>query len=429
MAVALPAVPDRRSTWSWILYDWANSAFATTVMAGFFPVFYKTYWAADLAVTESTRWLGYTTGGASLLVVLLAPFLGALADQGGLKKRLLLAFAGLGVGSSAALYLIGQGAWELALLVYLLGIIGFSGSNIFYDALLMDVSTEDRLERVSAQGFAFGYLGGGILFACNVWMVSEPAVFGLADAAEAVRLSFLSVALWWGLFSVPLLLFVRARPQPGAHRRGRHLLVDSVRQLAQTLRHLRANRSAFIFLIAYWLYIDGVDTIVRMAVDYGLSIGLEATDLLAALLLTQFVGFPAALVFGHVGGRYGPGRGIQLAILVYVLVVFWAWQMQTAAEFYILAVVIGLVQGGIQALSRAYYARLIPAERAGEFFGLYNMMGKSAAIIGPVMVGWLAAESGDPRLGILSVLLLFVAGAWLLHRVRPPQEAAEGGGQ
>lgn len=412
------------TTWGWVLYDWANSAFATTVMAGFFPVFFKQYWAADLAVTESTRWLGYTTGAASLLVVLLAPMLGALADQGGLKKRLLLAFAGLGVGGSAALYLVGQGAWELALLVYLLGILGFSGSNIFYDALLVDVAARDRLERVSAQGFAFGYLGGGLLFAFNVWLVSEPTRFGLADAAQAVRLSFLSVAVWWGLFTIPLLLFVQEH-RTATRRPWHRLILDSGRQLAGTVRHLRTCRSAFIFLLAYWLYIDGVDTIVRMAVDYGLNIGLEATDLLSALLLTQFVGFPAALVFGHIGGRYGPRAGIQIAILVYVLVVFWAWQMQSSAEFYALAVVIGLVQGGIQALSRAYFARLIPAERAGEFFGLYNMMGKSAAIIGPVMVGWLSAESGNPRLGILSVLLLFISGAYLLHRVRPAQDTLE----
>jgi UMF1 family MFS transporter len=406
---------DPKATWSWALYDWGNSAFATTVMAGFFPVYFKSYWSTGVDATESTLRLGAANSAASLLVVVLAPLLGALADRGGAKKKLLFLFAFLGVLMSAALYLVAAGAWQIALLCYALGILGFSGSNVFYDALLLDAAPRQRLDRVSALGFGLGYLGGGVLFAINVAMVTRPDWFGLADAASAVRVAFLTVAVWWAVFTVPLLLFVpeRAAAAPTAARAIRGAFV----QLAGTVRHLRHYRQAFLFLLAYWLYIDGVDTIVRMAVDYGLALGFSASDLLSALLLTQLVGFPAALVFGRIGERWGPKRGIGIAILVYVLAVFWAWRLQQAWEFYALAVMIGLVQGGIQALSRSLYARLVPPARAGEFFGFYNMLGKFAAVLGPLMVGWVAAASADSRAGILSVLLLFVAGAVVLARV------------
>jgi UMF1 family MFS transporter len=408
-------VSDKRQQLSWVLYDWANSAFATTVMAGFFPVFYKTFWAKALPVTESTFQLGLANSTAGLLVVLTAPILGALADRGGLKIRLLMVFAILGIGMSSGLYFIGQGQWLLALLCYTLGVLGFSGGNVFYDALLVDAVPRDRWERLSALGFAAGYLGGGLLFALQVWMVQQPHWFGLVDSAQAVRLAFLMVALWWLLFSLPVLLWVKERP-PAAARHG-GLVTGAFRQLFDTLGHVRRLPMAFLFLLAYWLYIDGVDTVIRMAVDFGLALGFGAGDLLTALLITQFVGFPAALAFGRIGDRLGARSGILLAIAVYILVVFWAWRMAASWEFYTLAVIIGLVQGGIQALSRAQFARLIPPARAAEFFGFYNMMGKFAVVLGPLLVGWVSQASGNPRLGILSLLLLFVSGALLLLRV------------
>lgn len=401
---------------SWAFYDWANSAFATTVMAGFFPVFFKQYWAAGLSVTDSTFWLGVANAFASLLVVMFSPVLGAYADQAGIKKRLLLLFALLGVLMSGALFLVSAGAWQLALLVYLLGVLGFSGGNLFYDALLIDVADRDHLERVSALGFSLGYLGGGLLFAVNVAMVLQPTWFGLADASEAIRYAFLSVALWWAIFSLPIMLFVteQERHKGSVHQSSMRL---AYRQLKGTLSKIHKLPMTFLFLIAYWFYIDGVDTIVRMAVDYGLAIGLETSDLLTALLITQFIGFPSAIVFGRMGERWGAKRGIQIAILIYFFVVIWAWQIQSAWEFYLLAVVIGLVQGGIQSLSRALYGRLIPASQAGEFFGFYNMLGKFAAILGPLMVGFFALLTGESRTGILSILLLFTIGFVLLHRV------------
>lgn len=405
-----------RRIWSWALYDWGNSAFATTVMAGFFPVFFKEFWAVDTPATQSTLHLGLANSLASLTVVILAPVLGALADYSSIKKRLLALFAFLGIAMTLALFLVEQGAWQLALMVYGLGVIGFSGGNVFYDALLLSVASRDRYDRVSALGFSLGYLGGAVLFALNVAMVLRPHWFGLPDSAAAVRYAFVSVAVWWAVFSLPILLFV---PEP-RRRRPKSLggaIAGTVRELRNTLSHLRLYRQAFLFLLAYWFYIDGVDTIVKMAVDYGLAIGFSSSDLLSALLLTQVVGFPAALLFGRLGERWGPKRGIWIAIAVYICVVFWAWRLDEAWEFYALAVVIGLVQGGIQALSRSFYARLIPPDRAGEFFGFYNMLGKFATVLGPLMVGWVAAISADSRTGILSVLILFIIGAILLTMV------------
>ena len=410
----------KRSQLSWAFYDWANSAFATTVMAGFFPVFFKEFWAADLPVTDSTFWLGVGNSVASILVVVLAPFIGALADQGGHKKKLLVLFAFLGILMSASLYFVASGFWVMALVIYGLGVIGFSSSIVCYDALLVDVAPAAQLDRVSAFGFALGYLGGGLLFALNVVMVLKPAVFGLEDASAAVRVAFLMVATWWALFSIPVILFVQERKPiatgPGIFR-------SAIQELISNIREVHQYRMAFTFLVAYWLYIDGVDTIVRMAVDYGMAIGFDASDLLTALLVTQFVGFPAALVFGRIGERFGPKAGINAALVICVLVVIWAWHMQAVWEFYGLAVSIGLVQGGIQALSRSLYARLIPPERAGAFFGMYNMLGKFAAVLGPLLVGVVSMLTSNPRSGILAILLLFVAGGLVLQAVKVPAPA------
>ncbi len=407
---------DRKQKLSWAMYDWANSAFATTVMAGFFPLFFKQYWAGELEVGESTFLLGNANALASVLVVVLAPILGAIADRGGAKKRFLLFFAMMGVVMTGGLYMVAQGEWGMALVVYILAVLGFSGSVVFYDSLLMDVAEESELDMVSAIGFSFGYLGGGLLFAFDVVMTLYPQSFGLDDAAHAVRISFLSVAVWWGLFSIPVLLFVKEN-KSHAPMGALAAVRGGFNQLWATFLQIRTLKVTFLFLMAYWLYIDGVDTVVRMAVDYGLSLGFDSNHLMVALLVTQFVGFPAALMFGKLGERRGARQGIMIAIFVYLLVILWAYQMQQVWEFYTLAVTIGLVQGGIQALSRSLYARIIPKTKSGEFFGFYNMMGKFAAVLGPLMMGWVAVITQNPRLSILSVLLLFIAGAILLALV------------
>jgi UMF1 family MFS transporter len=413
-------VSERRQILSWAFYDWANSAFATTVLAGFFPLFFKQYWSAGQEATTSTFHLGMANSASSLVILLLAPTLGAIADRGGARKRLLACFMILGVLATAGLYLVGKGMWFEAALLFVLGAIGFSGSIVFYDSLLVDVARPRDYDRVSALGYGLGYLGGGLLFAVNVLMTLKPQWFGLADAATAVRLSFLTVAVWWLLFSLPL--FVNVREQvPDRPLGWLEAVRGGFRQLADTFAEIRKLRVVLLFLCAYWLYIDGVDTIIRMAVDYGMALGFEPTSLIIALLIVQFVGFPAAIAFGWLAGVIGTKRALLLGIAVYMGVTVWGYFLENERQFYLMAITIGLVQGGVQSLSRSYYARLIPPGKSGEFFGFYNMLGKFAAIIGPLLVGWTAILTGSSRLSILAVLLLFVSGAWLLWKVPEPE--------
>lgn len=323
---------NKKAIYGWAIYDWANSAFATTVMAGFFPLFFKQFWSAGVDVNLSTARLGFGNALAGLLVALLAPVLGAVADQGSFRKRFLIGFAYLGVLMTAALSVVEKGRWEWAVAVYALGTIGFSGANVFYDALLPRIATEKELERVSSLGYALGYLGGGLLFLLNVMMTLHPANFGLPDATAAVRLSFLTVALWWGGFTV---FTIRWVPEVPSVRRegGRSLFFSGLGQLADTFREIRGLKTVWLFLLAYWCYIDGVDTIVRMAVDYGLSLGFGSGDLISALLMVQFVGFPAAIAYGKLGARWGERRAIFLAIGGYILITLWGAFMRHRGRF------------------------------------------------------------------------------------------------
>ena len=401
---------------SWAFYDWANSAFATTVLAGFFPLFFKQFWSTQNTITESTFQLGVGNALASLIIVMLAPFLGAIADAGSLKKRLLIIFSLLGISVTLGLYFVEQNSWLLAISFFALASIGFSGSIIFNDALLIDVTEEKNYDRVSAFGYAMGYLGGGILFTVNVTMVTIPEWFGFSSVNDAVRFSFITVSIWWLVFSIPLWLFVHE-----AKTREKHLITQAmysgIGQLINTFKKINKLKTVGLFLLAYWLYIDGVGTIVRMAVDYGLAIGLDGSDLLLALLMTQFIGFPATLGFGYIGERIGAKTAIMLTIAVYLAVTIFAYRMNTVEEFYALAITIGLVQGGIQSLSRSLYARIIPQSQSAEFFGFYNMLGKFAAVLGSLMIGTIAAMTDSSRLAMLSVSTLFISGGILLYFV------------
>jgi len=401
---------------SWALYDWGNSAFATVVMAGFFPVFFKQYWHVDQGVNESTFHLGLANAVASLAIVVLAPLLGAIADKGGARKKFLMFFAVMGVVMTGGLFFVAQGQWVLAMMLYIFATIGFMGGNVFYDALIMVVAPEEKVDFISALGYALGYLGGGILFTLNVAMTLQPRWFGMADAGQAIRISFIMVAVWWAVFSIPMLLFVR-EPRVSRSASTWEIIGGGYRQLIATMHEIRTLRFVLLFLGAYWCYIDGVDTIVRMAVDYGMSLGFQSNDLIVALLITQFVGFPAALVFGKLGERIGAKAAIFIGIGVYILVTLWASSIEVVREFYILAAIIGLVQGGVQSLSRSFYTRLIPAGKSAEFFGFYNMLGKFSAILGPLIVGWVSVVTGSPRYSILSVVVLFLAGAVILYFV------------
>jgi MFS transporter, UMF1 family len=417
-------IDDKKAIFGWSMYDWANSAFATTIMAGFFPIFFKQYWSAGVDVTVSTARLGMANSIGCIFVALFAPILGAIADKGTSKKKFLMFFAYMGVVMTSSLYMVSKGNWPIAVVLYVFATIGFSGGNIFYDSLITGVSSKKKMDFVSALGFSLGYLGGGLLFALNVWMTLRPETFGFADPVEAVKFSFLCVGAWWAFFSIPIFIFVR-EPASRDAVSGINMVKAGFVQLKETFHQARRLKPIFMFLIAYWLYMDGVDTIVRMAVDYGISIGFESNDLIVALLITQFVGFPSAIGFGYLGGKIGARRSIFIAIGVYLFVSIWAGFIQNKIEFYILAIIIGMVQGGIQALSRSYYAKIIPVDKSAEYFGFYNMLGKFAAVIGPVfmgLIGLMVRHMGfssdiSSRVSIMSISLFFIAGGTLLYFV------------
>ncbi|MFP4164030.1 MAG: MFS transporter [Chitinispirillaceae bacterium] len=402
---------------SWCFYDWANSAFALTVLAGFFPVFFKSYYSAGVDSVTSTARLGVGSTIAGLVIAVLSLLLGALADAGGGKKRFLGVFMVLGAFSTASLFLISQGAWILALGIFILGNIGFSCSNLFYDALLVDVADEKRMDYVSSMGFSLGYLGCGLLFSFNVFMTVKPELFGLGNAASAVKISFLMAALWWLLFSVPLFLNVKEK------KRVRKMLStspvqDTLKSLRKTFSSILNKKVLLFFLCAYWLYFDGVNTFIRMAVDFGLSIGFTSQALMISLLVVQFIAFPSALGFGVLAQKFGTQRLIMTGVLIYIFVSsVGALFMKTETHFIILAAMTGLAQGGIQALSRSYYGKLIPPSESAEYFGFYNIVGRFA-VVGPSLVGGVALLSRGAgvedalasRLGISSVNILFISG-------------------
>jgi len=406
-----------KSAWSWAFYDWANSAFATTVMAGFFPIFFKSYWASDLSGAESTFAIGSVNSLVGLLIAFSAPILGAFADAGESKRKFLFSFGLLGIITTGYLFFIPDSSWKLAIVFYGLGVIGFSGANVFYDSLLVTVSKEEERNRTSALGFSLGYLGGGILFLINVIMFLYPSWFGLKNQIDAVLWSFMLVALWWFIFSLPIYLNVKEPIQSSSSKSINRIVIEAFSSLLNTARSIKEYKSAVIFLLAYFLYMDGVDTIIRMATSYGSDIGLSATSMIQALLLTQFVGFPATLAFGYYADKFGYKYSLSFAIIVYIFVVLFSAQMDTALEFYVIACVVGLVQGGVQAISRSFFSTLIPTNKAAEFFGFYNFIGKSSVFIGPFMVSGIALVSGSPSYGILSLLILFIPGLILLWMV------------
>ena len=380
-------------------------------------MFFQQFWSTGVDPTISTSRLGFANGIAGLVVALLAPILGALADRTAGRKRQLIMWSSLGVVGTAALAFVGQGEWWWAAACFIVAAIGFNAANIFYDALLLDVAEEHELDQVSAFGYSMGYLGGGLLFAGNVLMTVRPHWFGLSGPAEAVQYSFLSVAVWWFLFTLPLARNVRERAAVVPREPLLVAIAGGLRELWSTLRHIARYRDISLFLLAYWLYIDGVHTIYTMAVDYGVALGLPSSSLLAALLLTQFVAFPSALFLGWLGNRIGAKRGILICIAVYLLATIYAYFLDTVVEFFALAVVVGLVQGGVQSLSRSFFGRLVPPGKGGEFFGFYNMMGKFASFLGPLLIGAVALGTGDSRLSITSLVVLFIAGGLLLLRV------------
>lgn len=403
---------------TWALYDWANSAFALSVLAVLFPLVLGNYWGIDDGGVSATIRLGWITFTASVIVFLLAPVLGTIADTGGYRKRFLLLFAIAGAVSTAGLGFVGQGSWPIALGLYLLASVGFYSSVVFYDSLLIDVTEPRNYSFVSTLGFSVGYLGGAALLALHLWMLKSPQTFGLENAAEAFSYAFISVGVWWLVFLLPLLFFVPERHS--SIEVTDHAIRAAYAELKSTVRKISQYRNVMIFLSGYWLYIGGVFTVIFMAVNYGQRLGFEDSDLVKALLIANLVGFPATLIYGFLAHRFGAKKGLYFALCAYVGACLWAIQMTDVREFYIMSIVIGMVQGGVQGLSRSVYATLIPVDQPGEFFGFYSMTTKFAHVLGPAMVAIAAMLSDDPKWVLLALMPMFLAGAFLLALVRMP---------
>ena len=401
---------------AWALYDWGNSAFALSVLAVLFPLFLGSYWSAGSEGAVVTQRLAWATAGASIIVSILAPILGTVADAGGFRKRFLFVLAILGAVTTASLSLVGKGDWPAALTLFIVASVGYYSANVFYDSLIVDVSHPRHYSLTSSLGFSLGYFGGASLLALHVWMLSNPAAFGFSGTDSVIHFAFVSVGIWWLLFLLPLMLVVREVKSPKAV--SRRIIRNAYAQLLSTIGHIGRYRNVVRFLVAYWFYIGGVFTVIFMAVNFGQRMGFQASDLVTALLITNFVGFPATLAYGVIGHLFGSRNAIYLGLAVYVFVACWAVFVTDVKEFYAMAITIGMVQGGVQGMSRSLFASLIPAEFSGEFFGFYNMLTKFGHILGPLFVGIAAIYSDEPKFILVVLLPLFITGAIVLTRVR-----------
>ena len=411
-----PDFLTRRSL-AWALYDCGNSAFALSAIAVLFPLFVGSYWSAGAEGGVVTARLAWTTAAASLAVLIIAPLLGAVADSGGYRKRILFVFGLTGAISTVILGFVPEGRWLWALVCFFAGSVGFYSANVLYDSLIFEVSDRRNYNLVSALGYSLGYVGSAGLLSLQVWVMSAPEVAGFGSVAEVVRFAFIGVGLWWFVFMLPLMVLV---PEPPARlSAGRDALAGAYRALLDTVQHIRRYRQVVIFLVAYTLYIAGVFTVIIMAVNFGQRLGFDQIDLVKALLITNFVGFPATLAYGALGHRVGPKAATYLGLAVYSGVAVWAVFLESVSQFYVMAILIGFVQGGVQAMSRSLYASLIPEDRSGEFFGFYNMLTKLAHVLGPFIVGVGTMVSDDPKAILIVLLPLYLVGAAILVRVRP----------
>jgi UMF1 family MFS transporter len=402
---------------SWKMYDWANSAFATTIMAAVLPEFYSSVAGATLEKTTATSYWGYSNTIAMLMIALTAPILGAIADHSGAKKRFLGLFALLGVLATSLLVFIGSGMWLYASLLYVLGRIGFGGGNIFYDSLLPHVARAEEIDKVSAGGYAYGYLGGGILLTLNLLMILKPAFFGIPNAEWGSRISFLTVGLWWAFFSIPIFKNVYEPRTIIAKDESQNVFLAGYQRLKKTFRDIKKFKELVKFLVAFWIYNDGVGTIIIMAVIFGAEIGIGRTHLIGAILLVQFLGFPFTLIFGKLPKRIGTKNSILIALAIYTLIAFLGYFMKQPLHFWLLAILVSMVQGGTQALSRSMYGSMSPPSKSAEFFGFYNVSSKFAGILGPFIFGIVGQLTGTSRISIVAIVLFFVIGGLVLMTV------------
>jgi UMF1 family MFS transporter len=407
---------------AWCMYDWANSAFATTIIAAVLPIFYSAVAASTLspdpekAKVLATSYWGYTTSISLLVAAFLAPILGAIADYAGAKKRFLAVFCLTGVLFTSLLVFISTGDWLLCSLFYIIANMGFAGGNVFYDSLLPHVAKPEDIDQVSSKGFALGYLGGGLLLIVNMAMIQFPKLFFIPSVELATRLSFLTVGIWWAIFSIPILRHVPEPERPRVVERV-NPVVAGFGRLSNTFREIRRYRELFVFLIAFWIYANGIGTIIRMSTIYGTEIGIGRTALLGALLWVQFMGVPFSFLFGWLAKRLGAKPSIYLGLAIYVLISIGGFFMRVAWHFWALATMVGMVMGGTQAISRSLYGLMTPKAKTAEFFGFYSTSSKFAGIFGPFVFGLVGQLTGAGRWGILSVIIFFAAGAFFLTLV------------
>ncbi len=410
---------------SWCLYDWANSAFAATIMAAVLPSFYSSVAAANLSKTTASSYWGYTNTLAMLLVAFSAPILGALADHGGTRKKFLAGFAGVGILATGGLVAVESGDWFFASLLFVIGRVGFAGANNFYDSLLPHIAGPKEIDRISSYGYALGYLGGGLLLALNLTMILSPHFWGIPNAEWGARYSFLTVSVWWALFSIPVMINVPEPPAVPISGESMHPLRASLQRLSLTFHNLRRYREAFKFLVAYWLYNDGIGTIITMAVIFGAEIGIAQKDLIGAILTVQFIGIPFSLLFGALAGRIGTKNAIFLGLGVYTAIAVGSYFMQTALHFWILATLVGCVQGGTQALSRSLFGSMIPMSRSAEFFSFYDVSSKFAGILGPGIFALVTQLTGSSRLSVVALIVFFIGGGIFLAFVKEEEGRAK----
>ncbi|MEK3888757.1 MFS transporter [Bacillus sp. FSL K6-3431] len=405
---------------SWMLYDWANSAYSIIITTAVFPLFYKAAATnAGISGANSTAYLGYTIAIATFILAMIGPILGTIADYRGLKKKFFIVFFTVGILATAILAFVPSDKWLLLLICYTLSAVGFWGANVFYDAFIVDVTSEERMNRVSARGYGLGYIGSTIPFIISIAIIILAQSESIpVSVTRASQIAFLITAIWWGLFTIPLfknvhqIYYIEREPKP---------IINSFKRLGQTFKDIRKYRALFLFLLAYFFYIDGVGTIISMSTAYGSDLGITSTNLLIILFATQVVAAPCAIIYGKLAEKYTGKKMLYVGIFVYIIVCIYAFFLKTTLDFWILAMLVGTSQGGIQALSRSYFAKLVPKEKSNEFFGFYNIFGKFASIMGPLLVGVTAQMTGHSSYGVFSLIILFIIGIIILAFVPEPK--------
>ena len=400
---------------AWISYDLGNSAFATTVLAAFFPIFYNQYWSSNIDSTLSAQYLSWTLVISNLTLLFTAPLIGAITDISKSTKKLFISMVMISIIGTGLLYTLEAGLWLYALIFFGIANYFFSASNVIYDKILVQIASPGLFSKISGYGYAWGYFGGGFLFLINACMSLYPELFGLSSQAEAIRWSFITVSIWWFIFLIPLAVTYK---EPSAKVVESQVFRNSFKNLINTFISISQYRNAFIFLIAFFLFIDGVHTVVALAATFALNLGLDSSSVIIALLMVQFIAFPSTLMWAYVGEKYSDKFVINFSILIYILIIIYTLFLSNAMEFYILAAMVGFVQGGIQGSSRGLFAKLIPHDKAGEFFGLFNTFGKAGAFMGPALVGLFLALFENVRISLLPILVLFVLGLIVLYFVK-----------